>query len=57
MGIQFEEEFDLRRLAPGKAKSFGARLPQQPYTNLRYSEGAADKTALSAGDLRYGQGG
>lgn len=26
MGVQFEEEFDLRRLSPGKG-SFGARLP------------------------------
>ncbi|HYI64014.1 MAG TPA: EAL domain-containing protein [Allosphingosinicella sp.] len=57
MGIQFEEEFDLRRLAPGKAKSFGARLPQQRYTNLRYAEEAVDKKALSAGDLRYNSGG
>jgi diguanylate cyclase (GGDEF)-like protein len=54
MGVQFEEEFDLRRLAPGKANGFGARLPQQAYTNLRYADGAADKRALSAGDLRYG---
>jgi len=53
MGIQFEEEFDLRRLAPGKVKSFGARLPQQAYTNLRFGEAAADKKALTAGDLRY----
>ena len=29
MGIQFEEEFDLRRLTPGKGNGFGARLPQQ----------------------------
>jgi EAL domain-containing protein (putative c-di-GMP-specific phosphodiesterase class I) len=57
MGVQFEEEFDLRRLAPGKAKSFGARLPQQAYTNLRYAEGAVDKKALSAGDLRYSSNG
>jgi len=57
MGIQFEEEFDLRRLAPGKGKTFGAKLPQQGYTNLRYSEAARDKTALSAGDLRYNKGG
>jgi diguanylate cyclase (GGDEF)-like protein len=52
MGIQFEDEFDLRRLAPGKGKGFGARLPQT-YTNLRYADGAVDKKALSAGDLRY----
>ncbi len=53
IGLQFEEEFDLRRLAPGKGKSFGARLPQQGYTNLRFAEGAADKKALTASDLRY----
>jgi diguanylate cyclase (GGDEF)-like protein len=52
LGVQFEEEFDLRRLVPGKS-SFGAKLSQQGYTNLRYSEGAVDKKALSAGDLRY----
>jgi diguanylate cyclase (GGDEF)-like protein len=57
MGIQFEEEFDLRRLAPGKGGSFGAKLPQQAYTNLRYSDAAADKTALSSSDLRYGRSG
>jgi diguanylate cyclase (GGDEF)-like protein len=57
MGVQFEEEFDLRRLAPGKGNSFGARLPQETYTNLRYSDGARDKQALSAGDLRYSRGG
>jgi diguanylate cyclase (GGDEF)-like protein len=52
MGIQFEDEFDLRRLAPGKGKSFGAKLPQA-YSNLRYADGAADKKALSGADLRY----
>jgi hypothetical protein len=52
MGIQFEDEFDLRRLAPGKGKSFGAKLPQT-YSNLRYADGAADKKALSGADLRY----
>ncbi|MEA3042072.1 MAG: hypothetical protein QOC65_1561 [Sphingomonadales bacterium] len=58
MGIQFEEEFDLRRLAPGKGDGFGARLPgQAAYINLRYSEGAVDKKALSSSDLRYGRGG
>ncbi|MEA3013302.1 MAG: hypothetical protein QOD42_1847 [Sphingomonadales bacterium] len=57
VGIQFEDEFDLRRLAPGKAKSFGAKLPPQTYTNLRYAEGAADKKALSGADLRYNTGG
>jgi diguanylate cyclase (GGDEF)-like protein len=53
MGIQFEDEFDLRRLAPGKGNGFGARLPQQAYTNLRYADAAVDKKALSASDLRY----
>ncbi|HYI48769.1 MAG TPA: EAL domain-containing protein [Allosphingosinicella sp.] len=57
IGIQFEDEFDLRRLAPGKAKSFGAKLPPQAYTNLRYAEGAVDKKALSGADLRYNTGG
>jgi diguanylate cyclase (GGDEF)-like protein len=54
MGIQFEEEFDLRRLAPGKGGGFGAKLRQQSYSNLRYGEAAADKKALSNSDLRYG---
>jgi len=55
MGVQFEAEFDLRRLAPGKEKGagFGAKLTQPAYTNLRYAEGAADKQALKAGDVRY----
>ena len=57
MGIQFEEEFDLRRLAGGKGNGFGAKLGQQAYTNLRYGEAARDKRALSAGDLRYNSGG
>jgi diguanylate cyclase (GGDEF)-like protein len=51
MGIQFEQELDLRRLGPGKERSFGAKLGG--YTNLRYADGAADKKALSASDLRY----
>ena len=51
MGVQFEQEFDLRRLGPGKERSFGAKLGG--YTNLRYADQAADKKALSAGDLRY----
>ncbi|MEA3045387.1 MAG: hypothetical protein QOH47_3225 [Sphingomonadales bacterium] len=54
MGIQFEQEFDLRRLAPGKERGFGAKLSPQPYTNLRYADAAADKKALTAGDVRYG---
>ncbi len=53
MGIQFEEEFDLRRLAGGKGNGFGAKLNQPAYTNLRYGEAARDKKALSAGDVRY----
>jgi len=54
MGIQFETEFDLRRLAPGKERGFGAKLTPQPYTNLKYADAAADKKALTAGDVRYG---
>ena len=53
MGVQFEAEFDLRRLAPGKERGFGAKLGNAAYTNLRYAEGAADKKALTAGDVRY----
>ncbi len=53
MGVQFEDEFDLRRLAPGKANGFGAKLSPQAYTNLRYAEGAVDKKALRASDLSY----
>jgi hypothetical protein len=53
MGVQFETEFDLRRLAPGKDRGFGAKLKPQGYTNLRYADGAADKKALTAGDVRY----
>ena len=57
MGVQFETEFDLRRLAPGKDGGFGAKLKPPAYTNLKYADAAADKRALSAGDLRYGKGG
>ena len=57
MGVQFEDEFDLRRLSPGKGAGFGAKLPQGGYTNLKYSDAAANKQALSKGDLRYGRGG
>ena len=59
MGIQFEDEFDLRRLAPGKNAGFGAKLSKTGggYTNLKYADAAANKRALSAGDLRYGKGG
>ena len=51
MGIQFEQDFDLGRLAPGKESGTGARLSGQSYTNLKYSEGAANKKALSRRDL------
>jgi EAL domain-containing protein (putative c-di-GMP-specific phosphodiesterase class I) len=54
MGIQFEEEFDLRRLVSGKGTIFGARLSSQPYIGIKYAEGAADKSALKDLDLRYG---
>ncbi|HTU11601.1 MAG TPA: EAL domain-containing protein [Allosphingosinicella sp.] len=57
MGVQFEDEFDLRRLQPGKGAGFGAKLPASGYTNLKYADAAANKRALSAGDLRYGKGG
>ena len=59
MGLQFEDEFDLRRLGPNsKAAGFGAKLPAQGgYTNLKYADAAANKRALSSGDLRYGKGG
>jgi diguanylate cyclase (GGDEF)-like protein len=51
MGIQFEQEFDLRRLGPAKERAFGAKLGG--YTNLRYADQAADKKALTAADVRY----
>ncbi|HEV2817074.1 MAG TPA: EAL domain-containing protein [Allosphingosinicella sp.] len=53
MGIQFEQEFDLRRLGPGKERSFGAKLAPTAYTNLKYADQAADKKALTAADVRY----
>ena len=53
MGVQFETEFDLRRLAPGKDGGFGARLKPQAYTNLKYADAAADKKKFTAGDVRY----
>ena len=52
LGIQFEEEFDLRRLAPGKGAGFGAKLAQHSYRPLELSE-RVEKTALRASDLRY----
>ena len=57
IGLQFEDEFDLRRLGPNSKAGFGAKLPQSGYTNLKYADAAADKRALSNGDLRYGKGG
>jgi EAL domain-containing protein (putative c-di-GMP-specific phosphodiesterase class I) len=54
MGIQFDEEFDLRRLVSGKGGMFGARLPSQPYIGIKYAEGAVDKAPLKDLDLRYG---
>ncbi|MGQ0661297.1 MAG: putative bifunctional diguanylate cyclase/phosphodiesterase [Sphingosinicella sp.] len=53
MGVQFEQEFDLRLLAPGKtAAGFGVKLAG--YAGTKFAEAAADKTALSSADLRYG---
>ena len=52
MGVQFEDEFDLRRLAPGKNAGFGASCPQN-YMPLKYSESSVDKKPLRASDLRY----
>ena len=52
MGIQFEEEFDLRRLAPSKGTGFGAKLAQQSYRPLELSD-RVEKEALRASDLRY----
>lgn len=54
MGIQFDDEFDLRRLVSGKGSIFGARLSSQPYIGLKYAEGAVDKSPLKDLDLRYG---
>ncbi len=53
MGVQFEQEFDLRLLAPGKgAAGFGVKLAG--YAGTRFAESAVDKAALSRADLRYG---
>ena len=52
MGIQFEEEFDLRRLAPGKSAGFGAKLSNNRYLPAEMSQ-AVEKKALRASDLRY----
>ncbi|MGQ0590138.1 MAG: putative bifunctional diguanylate cyclase/phosphodiesterase [Sphingosinicella sp.] len=52
VGIQFEEEFDLRKLAPGKGAGFGAKL-SQGYRPIELSQ-REEKRALSPADLRYG---
>jgi predicted signal transduction protein with EAL and GGDEF domain len=52
MGIQFDEEFDLRRLAPGKNAGFGAKLSQQKYLPTEWAD-RVDKQALRNSDLRY----
>jgi hypothetical protein len=53
MGVQFEQEFDLRLLSPGKAANgFGVKLAG--YAGTKYAEGAADKMPLSRSDLRHG---
>jgi len=52
MGVQFEEEFDLRRLAPGKGAGFGAKLTQAAYRPLEWAD-KVDKQALRGSDLRY----
>ena len=53
MGIQFEDEFDLRRLVPGKADGFGAKLASDRYMPLKYAEDSVDKSPLKSADLRY----
>ena len=53
MGIQFEDEFDLRRLMPGKPTSFGAKLASDRYMPLKYAEDSVDKSPLKSADLRY----
>ena len=53
MGIQFEDDFDLRRLMPGKPTSFGIRLASDRYMPLKYSEDSVDKSPLKSADLRY----
>ncbi len=53
MGLQFEEPFDLRRLAPRvkpAAAAAGARVAAN-YANLRYADDAVAKRALSRRDL------
>jgi hypothetical protein len=54
IGIEFEEEFDLRRLVSGKGSIFGAKLSSQPSIGIKYADGAVDKSPLKDLDLRYG---
>jgi len=50
MGVQFEQEFDLRLLAPGKAVAgFGAKLAG--YAGTKFAEGAVGKAPLRASEL------
>jgi diguanylate cyclase (GGDEF)-like protein len=51
MGIQFEQEFDLRLLAPGKGGSFGAKLGN--YAGVKYADAAVGKAPLRASELGY----
>ena len=51
MGVQFEQEFDLRLLAPGKGAGFGAKLPS--YAGVKYADAAVGKAPLRASELGY----
>jgi EAL domain-containing protein (putative c-di-GMP-specific phosphodiesterase class I) len=51
LGIQFEEELDLRRLVPGRPKGFGARSASDSYRPIELSQGI-EKRALRASDQR-----
>ena len=42
---------------PARTAASAPSSAKQGYTNLRYAEAAADKKALTAGDLRYNKGG
>jgi len=55
LGIQFEEEFDLRKLAPGKVPTgFGVKLTaNERYTSPSFGDAAAGKQAMRSSDLRY----
>jgi diguanylate cyclase (GGDEF)-like protein len=55
MGIQFEDEFDLRCLAPDKIESFGVKLSPQPYSKPAYASGDSDEEALIPGNLHNGE--